>query len=436
MQDQAWEEARRVLGAIPAELKTSTQFRRHRLQVLEKANLPVEELDSEWRSLLHDFPEQLSLHLQRYDSLQTNKRPVEAAAVLEEVRSFDLENPFFLARFTEVLANDHSKAEEAIATFLKIMFDEYEESWPLDYAWKALRKAGLDERAYRRACEKLQQGRRPTLGAISLLAVYAVDRWSDKVVLQPAWRTWFPDRGVKEVLKLQKMVHATGWRKDQYVGVLMKQLNNAGYVHLVVQQWRESDSSARRDLQTWAETARALVVLNRKGDARKLLEDWRERTGVGMWVVANYVHSSTGHGTEPLEEMRNACRDALAGLPHDHCAKYLVHRGAEACALLGDRNGLSEIWKEYRNYFSGRLEPGEWFDTKLNYLLGDLLVMGRAMQENDAALYGKMLRDLRWKRFKRRFQTTNSSGATSNLRNWWWLIWLLLTLLSAFLRSP
>ena len=435
--DQAWEEARGVLGVIPAELKTNTQFRRQRLQVLEKAGLPAEKLDSEWNNLLRDFPEHLPLHLHRYDSLQANKRPVEAAAVLEAVRPLDPNSPYVLARFTEVLANDRSKADEAIATFLKIMVDECEESpWPLDYGWKALQKAGLDQRAYTSACEQLQQGRRPTPGAISLLAAYAMDRWSGKMVMQPAWRMRFPDRGAKEVLKLQKIIHSAGWPKEQYAGVLMKQLNDAGYVRLVIQQWRQSDSSVQRDVEAWSETSRALVTLNHKADATKLLEDWRERTGVSMWVVANYVHSSSGLGAKPLEKVRATCRDALAGLPHDHCAKYLVHRGAEACALLEDKAGLLAMWKEYRSYFNGKLERGEWFDTKLNYLLGDLLVMGRAAQGNDDALYRKMLRDLRWRRFTGRFQTAISSNTTLDLGKWWLLIWILLTILSAILQNP
>ena len=75
-EDKAWEEAKSELGSVRLELKTNTQFRRQRLVVLEKAGLPVPELDSEWDSLLKDFPEEVTLHLCRYDSLRNNKRMV------------------------------------------------------------------------------------------------------------------------------------------------------------------------------------------------------------------------------------------------------------------------------------------------------------------------------------------------------------------------
>src|SRR6202007_17711 len=120
------------------------------------------------------------------------------------------------------------------------------------------------------------------------------------------------------------------------------------------------------------ETARALVVLKRKGEARTLLENWRERSGVRMWAVANYVNSLPGMRGKHLGEIRSSCRDALAGLPHDHCAKYLVHREAEACALLGDEKGLLGVWEQHRNYFDGKLEDAEGFGVRRRVLLTGL----------------------------------------------------------------
>ena len=52
VEDQAWKQARELLGKIPEELRTNPQFRKQRLVVLEQAGLPVNELDAEWSGLL------------------------------------------------------------------------------------------------------------------------------------------------------------------------------------------------------------------------------------------------------------------------------------------------------------------------------------------------------------------------------------------------
>jgi len=436
IQDQSWDEARNILAVSPVELRTNTQFRRQRLMVLEKAGLAVKDLDWEWESLLKDFPEEVPLYLLRYDSLRSSNRKEQAATLLDSIRPIDPDSPYVLARFAEVLANDANRKEQSVETLLQIMFGEREESnWPVQYAWKAVRGARLEEGAYRKACARLQKGERPTLTALSILGSYAVERWTpDKRTLQPYARTWFPDRGAREVVRLQKMVDAVDWPKERYRASLIKQLNDAGYARLAVKYWKKNKSGVESDVEAWAETARALVLLKRKREARNLLADWRGRTGVAMWVVANYVNSLTGFGSQQLQEVRAACHDALAGLPHDHCAKYLVHREVEACALLGDEAGLLETWKQQRSYFNGKLEQGEWFESKRKYLLGDLLVLARSAQESNGKMYRKILRSLRWKRIIRNFQLENPKSNV-NLR-WWWVIWILFMLFRLISQHP
>jgi len=429
-EDKAWEQTRSLLGTVRPEVRTNTQFRRQRLVLLEKAGLAVTELDSEWNSLLQDFPEEVPLHLHRYDSLVGSKRQPEAASILESIRPIDPDSPFVLARFAEVLANDPNRKGQTVETLLRIMFEETEgSSWPADYAWKAVQNAKLEEVVYQRACERLQQGTRPTLGALSILASYAVQRGkTQKRAVQPYWRTWLPDRGARDVLRLQEMVDAAAWSKERHRASLMKQLSDVGYARLVARYWKKNKATVEGDVDAWAETARALIVLKRKREARTLLESWRERSGVGMWAVANYVNSLMGMRAKQLGEVRSTCRDALAGLPHDHCAKYLVHRQAEACALLGDEKGFMETWNQYRNYFDGKLEKTEWFETRRRYLLTDLIILARAMEENNRKMYRKMLRSLRWKRIVGKLQLENGGGKKASIR-WWWVIWVLFMLL-------
>ena len=160
-----------------------------------------------------------------------------------------------------------------------------------------------------------------------------------------------------------------------------------------------------------------------------------------MWAVANYVNTFAGLGAKQLAEVRSSCRDALTGLPHDHCAKYLVHRLAESCALLDDEKGLLETWKEYRSYFDGKLEKAEWFAARRRYLLADVLILARALEGNDRKMYKKMLRGLRWKELTGKLQLANTSGKNTSVRwgsnlRWWWIIWILYILLRVIFQHP
>ena len=245
--------------------------------------------------------------------------------------------------------------------------------------------------------------------------------------MQPYWRTWLPDRAPREVVKLQKMVDAAPWPKTRYRASLLKQLSDVGYARLVANYWKKN-KERWRVTPTHGRNGAPLVVLKKKAEARKLLAGWRERTGVEMWVVANYVNCLSGLRRATLEEVVSTCRAALAGLAHDHCAKYLVHRKAEACALLKDEKELLETWNEYRNYFNAKLEQGEWFEARRKYLLGDLLVLGRALQEKNVKMYKSMRRSLWWKRAFGRPQEARTGGGSENSRWVWVIIWLLIVL--------
>lgn len=438
-EDKAWGEGRSVLSMTPPEQKTNIQFRRQRLIVLEKTDIPRTELDGEWKQLLQDFPEEVSLHLYRYDSLLGTGRPAEGAAVLEAIRPINPDSPYVLARFTEVLASDASRKEQSVEALLKVLFAETEEStWPATYAWKAVKGAGLGDQAYEKACERLQQGGKPTLTAVSVLAGYAVERWpADKRALQPYWRSWFPERGAREVVRLRKLVDAAGWPKERYRARLLKALNDQGYGRITARYWKKHRAEVESDVEAWQETARALTVLKRRRAARKLLKGWRDRAGVGMWAIGNYVNSLRGIGGGTLREVRDTSRDSLAGLAHDHCAKYLAHRGLEACALLGDEKGLQEAWNDYRSYFSGNVEEGEWFVERKRYLLEMAPALARALEANDRKTYRKNRRRLWWKAIVGRLRFNGSAGHKgAYVARWWWLIWVLIMLLRAIFQHP
>lgn len=437
LEDEAWNEARSLLSTSPPELKTNTQFRRHRLNVFEKAGLPAAELDSEWDGLLHDFREDVPLHLLRYDSLRNANRLAEAAAVLERIRPIAPENPYFLARYAEVLAADKNEKDKTIETVLRIFFAEKEDSvWPANHAWTAVQKAHWEEDGYVKAVSRMQQGSRPTPRAFSLLASHASKGCvASKGKPQPGWRSWFPDRGARELLKLLKMIDSTNWAQEGYIGSPLKELCDAGYTRLVVRYWKNKTAIVEADVDAWAQTARALINVKRLSEVRKLLAPWREKPGVGMWVVANYVISLSTGRAKQLREIVSSCRDALGGLPHDHCAKFLAHIQAEACALLGEPDSLLAIWKNNESYFDGKLQKAEWFQPKRKHLLTDVPIMARAHRDHDLRMYRRMLWSLRWKRFSGRIQLTQPTGGQVDLR-WFWILWLLIWLATMLFRNP
>jgi hypothetical protein len=166
---------------------------------------------------------------------------------------------------------------------------------------------------------------------------------------------------------------------------------------------------------------------------------WQDRKGVEMWVIANYAMGFSGIGSK-LKELRSTCQEALAGLPHDHCARYLAYREAEACALLGDRKGFLECWSRHREYFDGKLEEGEWFEAKRRYLMADLPALARFLENNEIRNYRAQLRRLRWEGFKLSLPSArvpNGSNVPNGI-NWrwlWWVIWLLIVLLSQLFRD-
>jgi predicted Zn-dependent protease len=431
VEDQSWELARQLLGKIPEEQRTNPQFRRQRLTALEKAGLPIPELDTEWNGLLLDFPEELPVHLHRYDGLRAAKRIPEAHAVLNSVVPSGPDNPYYLARLVEVRAQE-KKPDEAIAATQRIFYAEAETStWPADYAWEALKTGQFADRAYDAARLSLEKQLRPTPRAFFILCSHALERArTEKKIPQPRWRSWFPDRGVKELLNLLALADHTPWIDGAYRAKALDKLNDVGHYRLVIGYWKKQKGVVEGDVATSSETGRALGALRRRSEARKLLSSWRERRGVGMWVIANYIGFFSALWPSHLKEIVATSGDALRALPHDHCARYLAHVKAEACALLGDKRGLRETWDQYRGYFDCKEDNEEWFEKGRRPLLTDIPMLVRYLEQNQTGLYRSAVWRLRWRHISKFLALRGRLGNSIPIP--WWafaiLIWILLQL--------
>jgi hypothetical protein len=158
------------------------------------------------------------------------------------------------------------------------------------------------------------------------------------------------------------------------------------------------------DSEAWAQAGRAMVDRGQSSKARALFRDWRERRGVRMWSLANYMQCLSRFRRRDLEEVSATCRDALADLPHDHCAHYLPCLQAEACALSGDRNDVPAVWRDRRGYLDGELRKGDYVRTQENHLIRDIPEMIEDRQRDDHRAYWKLL----WRFRRQRVWNRNS----------------------------
>ena len=421
MEDQAWEQARSMLGGVIPELRTHVSFRVQRLQLLEKAGIAVATLDQEWNDLLRDFPRDVSLYVLRYDSLHASQRLQECADVLAGIHSVHPNDLYVLARLAEVQLSKGERAK-ALETALRVWFAPVEEStWPANKVWEVLKNAGMGDELCGVGRAQLQGGQKPTPRALRLLASHAMEATVERDV-QPFAKTLFPKGGARQVLDMLEAVARSPWCHSVYVGSLLELLNDYGYQRLVVRFWKQHRGLLNTGVEPWAQTGRALAGLEHKREVRRHLADWRKRPGVEMWVVGNYVLSFAGVRHADLQEVGSTCSDALANLPHDHCASFLAHLKAEADALLGDDTSLLRTWTMYETYFDKALKQGEFFGPKQSYLLGDIPTIVRLLQQNEMRLYRSVVRNLRWKRRLSTFLPAETVSAVSDIPWWVWCL--------------
>jgi hypothetical protein len=212
------------------------------------------------------------------------------------------------------------------------------------------------------------------------------------------------------------------WIGGEYRAAAFDRLNNVGHYRLVAGYWSKHRGEVEADVATWAETGRALASLKWNKETRKLLSSWREHRGVTMWMIANYVGCLSRLRQADLREIVASSRDALRSLPHDHCARYLAHAGAEACALLGDKRRLQETWELYTNYFDCKESDKEWFPGRRN-LVTEIPMLVRFLEQDQLGLYRRTIWAMRWRHLLGPLGIQSTVSRSVPIP--WWLIWIL-----------
>jgi hypothetical protein len=309
------------------------------------------------------------------------------------------ENVYLLARLVRVECQE-KKYSEALDHALMVCFAATEQSpWPVNQVWDQMRKAGVAQEFSQRLYARLREGARPTRRALVQYAEQILSRKGSPRA--PKWIRLSPlNYATRQITRLLRLVEQSSWMESSYIADLMSALNHNGYERLVLSCWnRMRTKGLESNSDAWAQAGRAMVNQKKKRAGRELMQGWRKRTGIGMWVLANYLLCIPRLRRVDLEEVIATCRDALAELPHDHCARYLAYMEAEACALAGDKPGLTTVWDKYTRHFEGLPDKGEFFPKSLEYLVDDLPVAVRLAHQQDGRGFGSTRRRLFLKRF-------------------------------------
>lgn len=373
LQDQAWETARRALRDLPVALRTDQAFRKKRLAVLEKCGGLAQEIETEWQNLLAEFPGDITLHLQRYNVLHSQRRLEESASIIRKIEPLDPGNPFIRARLAEAFIEDQKNAD-ALKVISTIWFQEVETSpWPVDYTWQAAKRAGIQRSLCEDVIRKIEKGSRPAPHALEVIAgQFLFPGKANSTRPNPVWRDWFPSPGARQLLHLLRLFDAKTARDRRLIAVLITGLANGGCQKAVVRYWEQNSAALQSDTEIWALVSICILSLGDKGRGFRHLSDWKERPGVQMCMVTNYVWSSPRLGKGDREHLLNTCEELLTRFQHDHSAKYLAHFLAESQVMLDDQKGLLETAHRYRMLFTGSLAKSEYFEDRQKYLLKDI----------------------------------------------------------------
>jgi tetratricopeptide (TPR) repeat protein len=397
-EDKEWDLAKTLLGPVPPQMFSEVSFRLKRLLLLGKAKANSPSLDSEWEQLLDDFPEDIPLFLNRFDALQEAERWDEAGVTLTRIAPLAEDNVYVLARLTDIDCHQHHY-EQALESALPVCFAAVEDSvWPANRVWDVLSAAGKEDELAKRFRARLDQCLRPTPRALVRYLQWIVDQERPGGFFRVLRQTRL-HQVTRKVVALARLIEQSPWQSDFSFAGLFATLNQHRYPRLVVRLWRQRPAGQLDcDSAEWAEAGRAMVNLGQKRSARELFRVWRIRRGVPMWSLANYLQCLSRFRRRDLREVVVTCADALAQLPHDHCARYLTLMQAEACALMGDESGLLTLWNDRRAYFGGELRSGEYFRTELRYLLYEIPELAEALERGDRRACRKLTRRLRLQR--------------------------------------
>jgi tetratricopeptide (TPR) repeat protein len=358
------------------------QLRRARLELLGLALPKDEKLDSEWETLLADFPEHPSLLLARYDSLFAARRFDDAAAVLSRYEAVcksetsremtDGASDTILGRRAELYV-EAGTAEEALKIAENLFFgpDSGTATEALNRALEAAKRGDLHTALMKRVLRGIKAGHRPNAIGTFHLANYILSAKRGQHGGNSEW----PPAPLPELLKNASNV--------QIVEVLLERFNEFGFSKAAIRFWKEQGAKYAASSEAWAQVGHAYTVSGYLKAAQQHLAHWRERPGCHLWAVSNLIQVFPGNDPRALTEKLNHGWDALERLRHDLTARHLAHAIAGCAIALNDKALFERIWHAHKGYFTGKTAPGDWFPTQDAALLQLVPKLGNLLESYD-----------------------------------------------------
>ena len=344
--------------------------------------------------------------------------------MIDAIHRFDPDDLYILARQVELLARESDK-KPAIDAALQVCFGAVEEStWPADKVWDVAQEKEFADELLQAFQLRVDNGERPMPHGFQRMVSHMMHK-ETKRTLQSWWATFYPGEGARKFPRLLQQFARDDNDDSIYRGAIYRLLCDYGYYRLALRLFAKHQPS-RLSAEEWAQIGRAYSGAEQRKKGREFMRDWRERPGVEMWLVANYISCLSRPNREQLAERWSSCHDALAGLPHDHCAKYIAHLEAEAAALRRDHVSLLDCWKTQRQYFDEVVERGEFFAPKDQHLLTEIPRLVRYIEEGRGIRATLLTWKLRGTSMLERLFSSDASETRFQMSRFGWWIFLLL----------
>ncbi len=351
-EEGAWPKVRDLLDRVHPVIYGDPRLAARRLGLLEQAGAPAAELDQQWDSLLDDYPEEMSLHLQRFDQMYERGDSAKANEIIQGIQRFHPNSSYIMARRVQCLARE-GDGKAALSVALQIwQMPAEDEAWSDEVAWDALQKL-LAPQAAQSLFDLVCSGQRVRRAAFGKMArriwlVRTPESLGQKLLRVIGLA---PSRQVGCLLALLDALDSATWDNGSCKADLLDVFHDNYSKSRALRYWKANRENCRRQTPVWMKIGYFLSCRRSKENRalREWMYDWREREGVEMWAISNYSMALRGGGgvREDLEELYATSCDVLTHLAHDQTVRYHACVLAEVCLRLGRWQEFLDVMDRY-----------------------------------------------------------------------------------------
>lgn len=330
-----------------------------RLEILADAGGDAAILEPQWGRLLAEFPDAVGPHCRYFDRLLAVDRLDEATAVIQALASFHPADPYVMARQAQVLVRSNPDEAVRLATVCWLTPGKGD-TWPALTAWASLRGAWHEPLAVDTVLALLvaQQQVRLEIVQSATAAIAQASAIPEPLLahLHGAERRRPKDWQLLVALLRYLESHGNGDDGSTKAAVITALADVDGGRDAIWDKFAGAAPASCTETPVWQAIVVAFTygTFRQKNVARSWLMDFRERPGVGMWVMACLPMCYLTKGVlkaspRALVTLYEASRDALDMLPSDHTARF------HACIILDTALRLKRhaeyalLWERYKD---------------------------------------------------------------------------------------